>query len=74
MEFLTKRVTQALQEGQIRGIQLAEGVPRLTLALYTDDLVVLGEAETREVEAYETLLEEFGTHLGLKVNLDKSKF
>jgi Reverse transcriptase (RNA-dependent DNA polymerase) len=72
MEFMTKRLTRAVEERRVRGMVLAPTAPRLTHALYADDVVIFGEATQNEVSEVSRILMEFGKFSGLIVNPAKS--
>jgi Reverse transcriptase (RNA-dependent DNA polymerase) len=57
MEFFMKA-----EEGLIKGVCLPLGAPRLTHALYADDVIFFGEVTAREAERIREILAIFGTH------------
>ena len=73
MEFLTKHIQMALNQGDIKGVRIATSAPQLTNIMYADDLMILGQADTREIGCIKMLLEEFAKYSGLHINPDKSK-
>jgi Reverse transcriptase (RNA-dependent DNA polymerase) len=72
MKFMTKELTRAVEERRVRGMVFAPTAPRLTHALYADDVVIFGEATQNEVSEVSRILMEFGKFSGLIVNPAKS--
>jgi Reverse transcriptase (RNA-dependent DNA polymerase) len=73
MQFLSKGMDKAVLEGRIKGVNLVPATPRLTHALYADDVIIFEEATKAKIRGLGGILEEFGRHSGLMVNPDKSK-
>lgn len=72
MEYLTRLFQQALQQGSLKGVQLAPTAPRLTHMLYADDVMVMGQADRDEISRVKGILDLFAAHTGLVINPDKS--
>jgi hypothetical protein len=50
MEFLTKGMNRTADEGRIEGVRLVPNEPRLTHALYADNVILFGQATEVEAE------------------------
>jgi hypothetical protein len=61
-----------VERGTIKGVILAPRAPRLTHALYADDVILMGEATETEARDIIGVLYQFDQHSGLVVNLSKS--
>jgi Reverse transcriptase (RNA-dependent DNA polymerase) len=72
MKFLSKRITEARLEGRLTGVQLTPRAPILTRTMYSDDLVLFGEAAEGEIGELLIILDMFRHSSGLKVNSSKS--
>lgn len=59
-----------LNQGDIKGVRIAKSTPQLTNIIYADDLMILGQADMREIGCIKMLLEEFVKYSGLHINPD----
>lgn len=71
-EFLTRSLKMEALQGSIKVIKLARSAPVITHSMYADDLVLMGQANLNEVNAFKSVLEEFAENTGLSINPDKS--
>jgi Reverse transcriptase (RNA-dependent DNA polymerase) len=56
MKFLFKRITEARLEGRLTGVQLTPRTPILTQTMYSDDLVLFGEAAGLKVNSIKSTI------------------
>lgn len=73
MEFLTKHIQLAVQSRNLTGLKLAKTAPILTSLMYADDLMLMVKANTREIESFKLIMNEFSNASGLAINPTKSK-
>nr|KYP51130.1 Transposon TX1 uncharacterized [Cajanus cajan] len=74
MERLALRISEMLQKGQWKPIQLSPGGLLLSHLLFADDILLFCQASEGQAHLVASILGEFSRSLGLKVNLNKSKF
>nr|KYP43190.1 Putative ribonuclease H protein At1g65750 family [Cajanus cajan] len=74
MERLALRISEMLQAGQWKPIQLSPGGLPLSHLLFADDILLFCHASEDQARLVASVLEEFSRSSGLKVNLTKSKF
>ncbi|KAJ4788737.1 RNA-directed DNA polymerase (reverse transcriptase)-related family protein [Rhynchospora pubera] len=72
MEMLSRLFTKSQREGNLQGVKLAYSCPFITHIMYADDLVILGDAQQRELDTLNNVLHKFGKASGLRINPDKS--
>nr|KYP61260.1 Putative ribonuclease H protein At1g65750 family [Cajanus cajan] len=74
MERLALRISEMLQEGEWKPIQLSPGGLRLSHLLFADDILLFCQASEDQAQLVASILGEFSRSSGLKVNLNKSQF
>nr|KYP65031.1 Transposon TX1 uncharacterized [Cajanus cajan] len=74
MERLSLRISELLQVGLWKPIQLSPGGLPLSHLFFADDILLFCQASEDQARLVAPLLEEFSRSPGLRVNLTKSKF
>nr|KYP72926.1 LINE-1 reverse transcriptase isogeny [Cajanus cajan] len=74
MERLTLRISELLQEGHWKPIQLSPGGFSLSHLFFADDILLFCQASEDQARLVASILEELSRSSGLRVNLSKSKF
>nr|KYP40981.1 Putative ribonuclease H protein At1g65750 family [Cajanus cajan] len=74
MERLALRISELLQMGHWKSIQLSPGGLPLSHLLFADDILLFCQATEDQARLVASTLEEFSWSSGLRVNLTKSKF
>nr|KYP51246.1 Putative ribonuclease H protein At1g65750 family [Cajanus cajan] len=74
MERLALRISELLQEGLWKPIQLSPGGLSLSHLFFADDILLFCQASDDQAHLVASTLEELSRSSGLRVNLTKSKF
>ncbi|CAN0880875.1 Putative ribonuclease H protein At1g65750 [Linum grandiflorum] len=72
MERLSHLITQAVNDDEWKAISLSPGGPPLSHLFYADDLILFGEASSRQVEVTLRCLSAFSAASGQAVSIEKS--
>jgi hypothetical protein len=64
MDLLSRRLTNAQNQGELKGLTLTAETPTITHSMYADDLVLFGLAEEKEVKALGEIMKVFGVISG----------
>jgi hypothetical protein len=70
MKNLTKEMNRVAEDCWIWGVCLVPTAPKLTHALYVDNVIIFDQAT--KLVTISGMVEHFGQHSGMKVNLSKS--
>ncbi|KAJ3704591.1 hypothetical protein LUZ61_008296 [Rhynchospora tenuis] len=73
MEALSRWLQEATAQGVLKGVRVAHTSPILTHAIYADDLILMGDTSTAEVDAFVNIMHKFGYVSGLHINPSKSR-
>lgn len=74
LERLGHRITDAVHDGSWKPFRFGRGnCPTLSHVCFADDLVLVAEASSSQIQLMKTILHEFGSVSGQKVNLGKSQ-
>lgn len=74
LERLGHRITDAVHDGSWKPFRFGRGnCPTLSHVCFVDDLVLVAEASSSQIQLVKTILHEFGSVSGQKVNLGKSQ-
>nr|KYP32426.1 Putative ribonuclease H protein At1g65750 family [Cajanus cajan] len=74
MERLALRINELNSEGCWNPIHLSPGGPPISHLLFANDVIFFSQATNDQVQVMASMLENFCTASGLKINLEKSKF
>ncbi|KAJ3696581.1 hypothetical protein LUZ61_000286 [Rhynchospora tenuis] len=72
MEIMSRIFNLAKNEGILKGVKVAHTSPTITHAIYADDLVIMGDTSSEEVDFMAGVMYNFGLASGLHVNPQKS--
>ncbi|CAM8900096.1 unnamed protein product [Rhodiola kirilowii] len=73
MEWLARRLERAQQQGEIQGIKVSRYAPAISHLLFTDDCIVFVRADVDNVLRLKSILKEFETISGQRINFSKSQ-
>jgi hypothetical protein len=73
MEYLSLRIFEACQNKNWKSIKASRSGPSFSHLFFADDLLLFADASVKSCRTILTVLEDFCSHSGQKVNLSKSK-
>ncbi|KAH1131016.1 hypothetical protein J1N35_002394 [Gossypium stocksii] len=72
MEWLGQLIKSAISEGKWNPIQLSRNEPTISYLFFADDLVIFSKADTKHCGVLKTILDDFCTIPGHKINARKT--
>lgn len=73
MEALSRSIHQMVQKGDCKGLRAARGEPLVSHLLFADDLILFGEATSRQAKCMEDVMRNFCLLSGQEVSNSKSQ-
>ena len=70
-EALSRIIHKAKSEGAIKGIKVSD-TEEVTHSLFVDDVLLFGEGNIRNLEAFIALIDKYRKATGMVLNMDKS--
>ncbi|GLT69877.1 hypothetical protein SLA2020_419910 [Shorea laevis] len=71
-EGLSALLSRAINRGELKGLSLCRGSPRLSHLFFADDSLLFGEASVQKATTLLEILKEYEVVFGQQINLDKS--